>query len=45
MIAKVGDTLSHIAQRDYGIYEAKRDKPSIPDLLDPGPELLIPESR
>lgn len=52
MIGKLGDTLSHSAQRDYGdssrccsIYEANRYKLSGPDLIDPGLELVIPESR
>jgi nucleoid-associated protein YgaU len=52
MIGKLGDTLSHTAQRDYGdpsrwhsIYAANRDKLSSPDLIDPGLELVIPESR
>ncbi len=52
MIGKLGDTLSHIAQRDYGdpsrwrsIYAANRDKLSSPGLIDPGLELVLPESR
>ncbi|HEX8682793.1 MAG TPA: LysM peptidoglycan-binding domain-containing protein [Ardenticatenaceae bacterium] len=52
MIGKLGHTLSYIAQRSYGdlsrwhsIYEANRDKLSSPDRIDPGPELVIPESR
>jgi nucleoid-associated protein YgaU len=52
MIGKLGDTLSHIAQRCYGdpsrwhsIYKANRDELSSPDLIDPGLELVIPESR
>jgi nucleoid-associated protein YgaU len=44
-----GDTLSAIAQREYGaagkwkaIYEANRDKISNPDLIQPGQVLTIP---
>lgn len=44
-----GDTLSEIAQREYGaadrwkvIFEANRDKISDPDLIQPGQVLNIP---
>lgn len=47
-----GDTLSAIAQREYGaagkwkaIYEANRDKISNPDLIQPGQVLTIPPAQ
>ena len=46
---KSGDTLSAIAQREYGdanqwrrIYEANRDRIDDPDMIHPGQELEIP---
>lgn len=46
---KSGDTLSAIAEREYGdagewrrIYEANRDRIDNPDLIHPGQELRIP---
>lgn len=46
---RTGDTLSAIAQREYGdanewrrIYEANRDRIQDPDLIHPGQELDIP---
>jgi nucleoid-associated protein YgaU len=46
-----GDTLSAIAQREYGdagewrrIYEANRDQLDNPDLIHPGQELSIPRT-
>lgn len=46
---KSGDTLSAIAQREYGdagawkrIYEANRDLLTDPDVIHPGQELKIP---
>jgi nucleoid-associated protein YgaU len=47
-----GDTLSAIAQREYGaasrwreIYEANRDQISDPDRIQPGQVLVIPAAR
>ena len=47
---KSGDSLSAIAQREYGdanqwrrIYDANRDQIDDPDLIQPGQELKIPE--
>jgi nucleoid-associated protein YgaU len=46
-----GDTLSAIAQREYGdanawrrIYDANRDQLDNPDLIQPGQELTLPAS-
>jgi nucleoid-associated protein YgaU len=46
---KKGDTLSAIAQREYGdanewrrIYESNRDKIDDPDLIHPGQQLTLP---
>ena len=46
---KAGDSLSAIAEREYGdagqwrrIYEANRDRIDNPDLIHPGQELTIP---
>lgn len=46
---KAGDSLSKIAQREYGdpskwrqIYEANRDRIKNPDVIQPGWELKIP---
>ncbi|HSJ10302.1 MAG TPA: LysM peptidoglycan-binding domain-containing protein [Longimicrobiales bacterium] len=49
---QAGDTLSAIAQREYGdagawtrIYEANRDQLDNPDLIHPGQELSIPRTQ
>ena len=49
-IVKQGDTLSAIAQREYGnagewqrIFEANRDQIEDPDLIQPGQQLRIPD--
>lgn len=49
---KSGDSLSAIAQREYGdagawrrIYEANRDQIDNPDLIHPGQELKIPAAE
>jgi len=48
-VVKSGDSLSKIAQREYGdankwrrIFEANQDKIKDPDLIHPGQELKIP---
>lgn len=48
-VVKSGDSLSKIAQREYGdankwrrIFEANQDKLKDPDLIHPGQELKIP---
>ena len=50
-VVVAGDSLSKIAQREYGdmnqwrrIYEANKDQISNPDLIHPGQKLRIPRS-
>jgi nucleoid-associated protein YgaU len=50
-VVKAGDTLSEIAEREYGdasqwrrIYDANRDRIEDPDLIHPGDTLELPQA-